>query len=83
MRITLKLYATLGDYLPAGAQRNVATLDLEDQTPVSLVIDRLRLPEELVHLVLLNGHYLEPEQRPASLLREGDTLAIWPPIAGG
>jgi len=24
-----------------------------------------------------------PEERATSLLKEGDTLAVWPPIAGG
>jgi sulfur carrier protein ThiS len=37
----------------------------------------------LVHLVLINGHYVPPEQRASRVLNEGDVLAIWPPIAGG
>jgi molybdopterin converting factor small subunit len=36
-----------------------------------------------VHLVLVNGTYIAPEKRSTHLLIEGDTLAIWPPIAGG
>jgi molybdopterin converting factor small subunit len=42
-----------------------------------------RLPEKLVHLVLVNGSYIAPEKRPTQTLLEGDVLAIWPPIAGG
>ena len=41
------------------------------------------LPPKLVHLVLVNGRYIEPEQRLTQTLKEGDVLAIWPPIAGG
>jgi len=41
------------------------------------------LPQKLVHLVLVNGHYIAPEQRASKVLLEGDVLAIWPPIAGG
>jgi sulfur carrier protein ThiS len=41
------------------------------------------MPEKLVHLVLVNGSYVAPEQRPSQTLKEGDVLAIWPPIAGG
>ncbi len=35
------------------------------------------------HLVLLNGVYLTPEQREQATFKEGDTLAVWPPVAGG
>jgi hypothetical protein len=38
---------------------------------------------KLVHLVLINGVYVPPEERGTRMLAEGDTLAIWPPIAGG
>jgi molybdopterin converting factor small subunit len=38
---------------------------------------------KLVHLVLVNGHYINPEDRATRTLAEGDVLAIWPPIAGG
>ena len=41
------------------------------------------MPPKLVHLVLVNGHYIQPEQRLTHTLSEGDVLAIWPPIAGG
>jgi molybdopterin converting factor small subunit len=43
----------------------------------------LALPPKLVHLVLVNGRYIEPEKRWTTTLVEGDVLAIWPPIAGG
>ncbi|MGB9149478.1 MAG: MoaD/ThiS family protein, partial [Burkholderiales bacterium] len=38
---------------------------------------------EWVHLVLLNGVYVYPPERQTTRLRDGDALAIWPPIAGG
>jgi molybdopterin converting factor small subunit len=41
------------------------------------------LPAKLVHLVLVNGHYIAPAERATRPLVEGDVLAIWPPIAGG
>jgi molybdopterin converting factor small subunit len=36
-----------------------------------------------VHLVLVNGRYIDPDKRANQPLVEGDVLAIWPPIAGG
>lgn len=83
MRITFKLFATLGDYLPAGAKFNQVELDVEPDTHVQTLVERFGLPPRLVHLVLVNGHYIKPEDRPTHRLKAGDVLAIWPPIAGG
>lgn len=84
MRITLKLFASLTDYLPKDkCQGNELPLDVADGTKVAEVIDAFNLPEKLVHLVLVNGRYVAPEQRADHCLAVGDALAIWPPIAGG
>ena len=84
MKITLKLFATLTDYLPLESRySNVVKLDLALGTRIGQVIEQYRLPEKLVHLVLVNGIYIASEQRATQTLSEGDVLAIWPPIAGG
>lgn len=83
MKIQLKLFATLKDYLPAGTIGNQIQLELEEITSVADLIDRYQLPPKLTHLVLVNGHYIEPDKRATTLLNDGDALAIWPPIAGG
>jgi sulfur carrier protein ThiS len=84
MKITLKLFASLTDYLPAQArQGNELALEVAADASISRIIEPFGLPAKLVHLVLVNGHYVAPEQRLARTLQEGDVLAIWPPIAGG
>jgi sulfur carrier protein ThiS len=84
MQITLKLYATLGDYLPADRRRgNELPLELPAGTTINDTIAPYGLPPKLVHLVLINGVFIPPEQRATRALVEGDVLAIWPPIAGG
>ena len=83
MTITFKLYAGLSEYLPAHARRNSAEIELFPNETVDQVIDRQQVPREDVHLVLVNGNYLDEEQRAAHVLTNGDTLAIWPPVAGG
>jgi sulfur carrier protein ThiS len=82
VQITFKLFATLSEFLPQGADNQVA-VDLPEGTPVQAVIDRFRLPQGLVHLVLVNGEYVPPSARAARVLHDGDALALWPPIAGG
>ena len=85
MRITLKLYATLTDYLPHQGrdQRHATDVELRDGGTVAEVIERFNLPPRLVHLVLVNGVHVPPERRAATALADGDALAIWPPVAGG
>ena len=84
MKITFKLFATLTDYLPVAARRgNLMELDVAPDASISEIIAPFGLPPQLVHLVLVNGHYIQPAQRLTHTLVEGDVLAIWPPIAGG
>ncbi len=84
MNITFKLFATLTDYLPVEARRsNIIALNVAADAPISQIIEPFGLPSKLVHLVLVNGRYIEPEKRLTTTLAEGDVLAIWPPIAGG
>jgi len=83
MRITLKLFATLSDYLPSQRVGNIVELDVSPSTSVIEVVHQFNLPLHLVHLVLVNGKYIKPEDRNTHLLIENDVLAIWPPVAGG
>ena len=84
MKITFKLFATLTDYLPLPARRaNRVELDVAPDATISQIIEPFGMPPKLVHLVLVNGHYIQPADRLSRTLIEGDVLAIWPPIAGG
>ncbi len=83
MKLTFKLYASLTRYLPEHAENHAAVIEIDDNDAVPEIIKRYNVPEEDVHLVLLNGIYLQPEERISVRFSEGDTLAIWPPVAGG
>lgn len=88
MKITFKLFAMLSDHLPDemdGSRRegNVIVLEVPEGTSVQQMIERFRLPEKLVHLVLVDGTYVPPAARAGRVLKDGEALAIWPPIAGG
>lgn len=84
MKITLKLYANLSEYLPSHAQRNAVVWDLDEHTTIHELIDELHVPRTSAHLVLVNGVYIQPHERDqVGRLKEGDVLAIWPPVAGG
>jgi sulfur carrier protein ThiS len=88
VQITFKLFANLSEYLPRehdGGRRvdHEIEVDVSEAAAVQDVLDRFHLPPELVHLVLVNGRYVAPAQRSSHRLKEGDALAVWPPVAGG
>jgi thiamine biosynthesis protein ThiS len=84
MKVTLKLFATLTGLLPAeGRRAGLVELELAPETTVGALIDQQRLPRRLCTLVLINGVFVDPEEREGRILAEGDVLAIWPPVGGG
>ena len=81
--ITVKLFASLADYLPAGAKENTVSIKMPEPGTIGAAIETLRVPEGRCHLVLLNGIFVPPNRRTTAPLCDGDTIAIWPPVAGG
>ncbi|MCW8906233.1 MAG: MoaD/ThiS family protein [Sedimenticola sp.] len=82
MKVTFKLYASLGQYLPADAQEHQIALDVGPGTSPAQLLRQQGVPEAEVHLVLVNGVFIPPGQRDQPLA-EGDELAVWPAVAGG
>ena len=80
LKITLKLFGGLSEYLPDGAYRNSVEVALDCEQSISQVIEQFKVPAEKVHNVLVNGVYCAPPDRDQTKLKDGDTLAIWPPV---
>ncbi|MGA7802351.1 MAG: MoaD/ThiS family protein [Gammaproteobacteria bacterium] len=83
MKITVKLFATLTDLLPPGTKANAVEVEVPEGATPNGIVDRFRVPRKMAHLVLCNGLFIEPERRDQSVIKDGDVIAIWPPIAGG
>lgn len=83
MKITLKLYASLGSFLPPGAERNAISLDMPAGTTVGDLLTRHQVPREACHLILINGNFAPPATADQTVLEDGDAVAVWPPVAGG
>jgi molybdopterin converting factor small subunit len=83
MRVTFKLFANLREYLPEGTSNHVLEIDVPEGTTPADLVETYNLPSKLVHIVLINGHYIAPEARASIALQAGDVLAFWPPVAGG
>lgn len=84
MKITFKLYATLQHLLPDTAVRNSIEVEVAEDTTLHQIIDQFKVDRKDAHLVLINGTYFDQEGRDkAGVLKEGDVVAVWPPVAGG
>ncbi len=83
MQVTLKLFATLSDYLPPGAAKNAIPREVGDGVSVRDLLASTGVPMEKCHLILVNGVYCAPAKAGEKQLAAGDTVSVWPPVAGG
>jgi sulfur carrier protein len=79
MEIEVKLFATLRDYLPKGSTRFSCRMEIDGKTQVQDILEKLKIPEEFPKIILVNGVHGKKEQ----VLKEGDVLSVFPPVAGG
>lgn len=80
MRIEIKLYASLGRYLPQPLlDKRQDYLDVAEGTTIEALLESLKVPLETVKLVFLNGTHAKGNQ----VLKDGDRLGVFPPVAGG
>jgi molybdopterin converting factor small subunit len=82
--VEVRLFASLRDRLPA-APRGRAVLELAEGASLSDLLGRLAIPPAQAQMILVNGTQAprEPAARAALRLAPGDTIAIFPPLAGG
>ncbi len=79
MEIEVKLFATLRDFLPPGSSRFSCKMEIDGKTRVEDILSKLKIPEEMPKIILVNGIHGKKDQ----LLKEGDVLSVFPPVAGG
>ena len=83
MQINIEFYASLMQYLPPGKSRHRRDIQIDAELRLSNLIEQFHIPEKMAHIVLVNGHFVNPENRQGRELSEGDVVSIWPPVAGG
>jgi molybdopterin converting factor small subunit len=79
MIITVALYAGLAQFLPTGAQGRKATVDVPAGSTVQDALRRLGVPDDVLCIPVVNGVRATGER----VLKDGETLSLFPPLAGG
>ncbi len=74
MQITIKLFATF-----RAGRFDVETRRMEPGATVAKAIEELRIPRRELGIVLVNSVHASPEK----VLKDGDTLALFPLVGGG
>ncbi len=78
MKVYVKLLNVYRKYLPDDAQGAAYSMDVPDGAQVEELLALVPIPDES-QVILVNGHTPLAEQ----VLKEGDTIAIFPAMAGG
>jgi sulfur-carrier protein len=80
MKIELKLYASLGKYMPqVPLEKKPGYLEIQEGTTIKALLEELKVPLETVKLIFVNGVHAKDDD----VLKEGDRLGVFPPVAGG
>ncbi len=79
MHVIVKLHATLRKYLPPGSADNTVRLDMPEHATVADMLAQAGIPLEHAKMMVSNGERLEPQ----SVLRDGQEVNLFPPLAGG
>jgi molybdopterin converting factor small subunit len=79
VKVEVRLFATLTQYLPPGSRDGSVVLDVPDGSSAREVTRRLGIPTDLERVVLVNGHDANPDDP----LAPQDILMLFPPLVGG
>lgn len=74
MKLEIKLFASLQKFM-----LNAEKVDLDDNCTVRDLLIKIGINPSEVAIILVNGQHVDLDQT----LHEGETVAIFPPIAGG
>jgi molybdopterin synthase sulfur carrier subunit len=80
MKVELRLYASLACHMPEhGIGAASQALEVDDGTTITGLLKRLGVPQEQVKIIFRNGIHASGDE----ILKDGDRLGVFPPVAGG
>jgi sulfur carrier protein len=79
MKIHLTLYASLARFLPEKSSGKTCVMEVKEGTRLGQVLEDLQVPLKSARIIFLNGVHAERN----TVLRNGDRVSVFPPVAGG
>jgi molybdopterin converting factor small subunit len=79
VKVEVRLFATLGAFLPEGTEGDGMVLTVPEGSTLGEIVRGFRIPPGLAFMTVVNGHETDPER----VLVDGDSIAMFPPLAGG
>ena len=76
------MFTFLGKYLPAGAERNQAEIEVADGISAGQVLNDLNVPRAETKILMINGVYAAPADADNVALKAGDVFAVFPQSTG-
>jgi len=83
MKISVKLFGALRQYLPAGSSFNACNLTIAEKSTIADVLTLLPIPEDKAFLVLFNDTKIDKEIYADTKVSAADEIVLLPPIKGG
>jgi len=72
--IEVRFFATL-----RSGHGKIAQISAEEVSTAGDILCRFDIPEEEVHILLINGFH----SRPTDPVKDGDVISLFPPVGGG
>jgi len=79
LQVELHLYASFKKFLPGNCGDNYCRLDVEEGTTVKDLLEKIHIPLNAPKVIFLNGIHAKGDE----VLKDGDRLGAFPPVAGG
>jgi molybdopterin converting factor small subunit len=79
MKVRVKLFATFQEYLPEGTGLDGIEIEIKEGSTLKDIYQKFNLPEKIQKITLVEGKH----QKEDYVVNEGETISVFPPIAGG
>jgi len=79
MKVEVRLFASFTKYLPDSAEGQKVNLELNEGTTVRQVLEQLKVPLDEIKLIFINSVHADIDD----VLKAGDRMGAFPPVAGG
>ncbi len=83
MQVNVKLFGTLGKYLPEASAGNVTQIDIENSISIAKLIELLKLPADKPYIVSVNDNLVPASERQSYVVTESDNIKLIPSLKGG